>query len=517
MTAPTSFEIAQGFSNNVGRSQRRQNDISAIDEILIRANRTGNPQDIDSAMSQILQRVSPERQPGALALLQKKQADIMQLKENKALQKNYNVNLNDINDPAIRQQLASTGIQRNQATSVANASRGVNYSNNPSARNSSPPTNAQSSSSVTPTSQPIQTRSAVGPTPMGNSPVQSQPRQNAPLPVGMTGTGSMPMRTTSGNVQPRLDVDQLLEKGNDIAQQQTDALNPTSQLEGFALAQQLNNEQQVYNDTLIKEDAARILEETRYNKMGVEALGQYFPEGTAGQASPEMKNIFEKKAEQAALRGESEADIKKSLVQDAKNLKDDINNIKKSIKPPARIWNKAGNAINNSKNLSDESVKNSTRIKVQPLLDQGLYDEARQLLDQVGYYPEEREAILTDQGENTKKILAQLPAAEKPKQKLTADKPFYQETELTPRQLEDFQNNLSQLVQADPSTNLILLRKSYEDKGIDWTQFKDGLDQLVINGQLKLSPDQKNQFRTLETPPLDRLEWLLHKLNLRGR
>lgn len=515
MTAPTSFEIAQGFSNNVGRSQRRQNDISAIDEILIRANQTGNPQDIDSAMSQILQRVSPERQPGALALLQKKQADIMQLKENKALQKNYNVNLNDINDPSIRQQLASTGIQRNQATNVANASRGVNYSNNPSARNSSPPSPAQNATSVP---QATQTRTAVGPAPMADAPVQNQPRQNTPIVNSApSSTGNMPKRTTSGNVQPRLDVDQLLQKGNDIAQQQTDAQNPTSQLEGFALAQQLNNEQQVYNDTLIKEDADRVIEQDRYNKMGVAALSQYFPEGTPDQASPEMKNIFEKKAEQAALRGDSEADIKKSLVQDAKNLKDRINNIKKSIKPPSRVWNKIGNAINNSKNLSDESVKNSTRIKVQPLLDDGLYDEARQLLDQVGYYPEEREAILTDQGENTKKILAQLSAVEQPKFKPTADKPFPQEVPLTQRQLQDFQSNLSQLVQADPSTNLVLLRKSYEDKGIDWTQFKDGIDQLIINGQLKLSPDQENQFRTLETPPLDRLEWLLHKLNLRGR
>lgn len=81
MTAPSPFETAQMISNNFGKVQQRHNDISAIDEILLRANQSGKQEDVHMAMSQILSRVSPERQQGALAILQNKQQMIQQQSE----------------------------------------------------------------------------------------------------------------------------------------------------------------------------------------------------------------------------------------------------------------------------------------------------------------------------------------------------------------------------------------------------------------------------------------------------
>jgi len=72
------FEIAQNVGNAFGKAQQRQSDISAIDEILLKANASGRQEDVNQAMSQILNRVSPERQQGALAILQNKQQMIQQ-------------------------------------------------------------------------------------------------------------------------------------------------------------------------------------------------------------------------------------------------------------------------------------------------------------------------------------------------------------------------------------------------------------------------------------------------------
>ena len=74
--SPSPFQISQGISNVFGNVQRKYNDTSAIDEILTQASSSGNQQDIDNAIGQILTRVSPERQPMALQILQQKKAEL---------------------------------------------------------------------------------------------------------------------------------------------------------------------------------------------------------------------------------------------------------------------------------------------------------------------------------------------------------------------------------------------------------------------------------------------------------
>lgn len=74
---PSPFEIAQGVGNTLGRVSRGQRDKSAIDEILEKAAQSGGTDNLDMAMSQILARVSPERQKPALAILQSKKQAIL--------------------------------------------------------------------------------------------------------------------------------------------------------------------------------------------------------------------------------------------------------------------------------------------------------------------------------------------------------------------------------------------------------------------------------------------------------
>jgi hypothetical protein len=83
MNAQQLFGLGQQFGANYQSSRTKQADVSAIDEILSQANATGNPQDIDMAMSQILSKVSPDRQARALAILQNKQQQLLANQEQK--------------------------------------------------------------------------------------------------------------------------------------------------------------------------------------------------------------------------------------------------------------------------------------------------------------------------------------------------------------------------------------------------------------------------------------------------
>lgn len=88
MSAPLPFLVSQQIGNKFAQGSTKRKDISAIDEILSHANKSGKQEDIDLAMRQILSKVSPERQQNAMALLQNKQqrieADIAERKGKQA-------------------------------------------------------------------------------------------------------------------------------------------------------------------------------------------------------------------------------------------------------------------------------------------------------------------------------------------------------------------------------------------------------------------------------------------------
>lgn len=86
MTTPSPFEIGQAVGNNISGSIRASREKSAIEEILEQANSSGNPDDINNAMSMILQRVSPERQQAAMQVLQNTQQKFARQKQAQAYQ-----------------------------------------------------------------------------------------------------------------------------------------------------------------------------------------------------------------------------------------------------------------------------------------------------------------------------------------------------------------------------------------------------------------------------------------------
>ncbi len=86
MTMPSPFELGRSIGGNVSSGINAGIERNAIDDILEQANASGNPEDINNAMTQILQRVSPERQQAALQILQMKQQQISQQRQAQAYQ-----------------------------------------------------------------------------------------------------------------------------------------------------------------------------------------------------------------------------------------------------------------------------------------------------------------------------------------------------------------------------------------------------------------------------------------------
>jgi hypothetical protein len=139
-------------------------------------------------------------------------------------------------------------------------------------------------------------------------------------------------------------------------------------------------------------------------------------------------------------------------------------------------------------------------------------------LEEKGYEVEERESIISDLNENSKKIVSQLPKFSKiPTFRTKFTIPYETSMEYTPEDQNLIRSTLEQTLQNDPSTNLILLRKEFENKNIDWNTFKTALDELILEGKIHLNDDQSKHLDDLDQPPLDLLDQLLYKLGFRGK
>jgi hypothetical protein len=86
---PSPYQTALAVGNNIAAGVRNYQDRTAIDEILEKASSTGNPEDVDYAMTQILSRVSPEKQQMALAILQKKKSEVEAKNEKQRIKSAY--------------------------------------------------------------------------------------------------------------------------------------------------------------------------------------------------------------------------------------------------------------------------------------------------------------------------------------------------------------------------------------------------------------------------------------------
>jgi len=174
-------------------------------------------------------------------------------------------------------------------------------------------------------------------------------------------------------------------------------------------------------------------------------------------------------------------------------------------------------------------AKKELRTMVQPMLDLGLYDEARELVSDNDWGPIETEEIISDLSPETMSYVKNLPKAiqnekyngpkksgmnllgEATKKALVASNPLspMHNPEQAKQSIEFTKENLSNILERDPSVNLVLLRDQFEKKGVNWQEFSQALNEYIEEQknteegqrQFQLTGDQRKQLNNNMTQP----------------
>jgi|SRR5580692_349464 hypothetical protein len=324
------------------------------------------------------------------------------------------------------------------------------------------------------------------------------------------GPGNVPQAATTGQKVHLLTPQEQIKQARELAKERTAAGIPTTPKEALAEVQEAEKTKKIHNADVDKELAQRVEGQKTYGERAVDYLKDVYP-----KASPEVQTIFQKLGEDASKRGESDADINRFLAKEAAKFKNAIVNVQKEMSAP-RLQNFFTRAFEGTyKDV--EKASNDLRSHLKPILDLGLYDTARNLLTDLGYYPEEREAIINPLSERQKTSLNKVPEA------IRSQKPVYTATttlfpryDYAPNQLENIKDGLRDLKEIDPNFSLVLARKAFEDKKYDWRMYRDALNELEEEG-FKLTDDQNIQKGVLDTPPLSDIQRVLEGVNIIGR
>ncbi len=347
-----------------------------------------------------------------------------------------------------------------------------------------------------------------------------------------------PQAATLGEEFPRLNPDQIHQKT--LQMQEASLRTPNALPLTYEEAQDkvLTNQNNIdrYNQGLQKERDDKEQHQIKYGKQAIDSMESLIPKS---QITDEHRAYFQKLGEEAAANNVNQSDFKKQVAEKATEFANDIENIQKGVKP-SRLFNdiKGGFWGNNR---TAEERKADMRIAIEPLKKLGFYDTIRATLQggNLKYAPEEIESLLSDLSESTTKTLTDLPDFNKGSvlggYLSTAAKvlsPIYRglgdhvkkelemlnPKEFSQEQLSSIKNNLKDIFSKDPSTNLLLLRKAYEDKGVDWRTFKNQMNNMIMSGELKLNPDQLKQFNSyIMDPPEGPLSYILRQANFIGR
>ena len=259
--------------------------------------------------------------------------------------------------------------------------------------------------------------------------------------------------------------------------------------------------------------------EQSYGARGEAALGEVME-----NAPTELRDYMAQKAQSYQSENLSDAELKKRLNTDAAKLKNEVASLRRSI-PSARLGTKIKEQFV-GKGRKQENLNTSIKNKIKPFLDRGMHSVVRAELADLGYGPEERESLISNLGESTRRNLNEFTKIEHPKQSPKFINPnlpsglknqIQDLPELSDDQRQKFSGNLKNVLKEDPATNLVLLRKDYEDKGVSWKEFKNQIDDMIANEELQLTPDQSKYLDILDQPPLDKLDKILYGLKLKGR
>ena len=270
---------------------------------------------------------------------------------------------------------------------------------------------------------------------------------------------------------------------------------------------------------LIQQENANVAQYKQYQEQLGNLAEEEFTKAYKS-AKPEEVASFRRKGEELATQGLSEAQVKKQLAIEARKYANEVKNLRNI--QGNRFYHKPGQIISGT-SRSDEERRKSIRTAAKPFLDRGEYSVVRNELSKKGYGPEETEEIISNLSEQTKKSLNDFQNVPAPLKKVSTMKggdvndPSYRAFANNPEGQKKFGQNLQSTLEKDPNSNLLLLRKAYQDKGVDCNAFKSELDNMLESGQWQPNDEQSKMLEYIQEPPLNILESLLHEMNIIGR
>lgn len=320
------------------------------------------------------------------------------------------------------------------------------------------------------------------------------------------GPGQVPQAATTGVKQPLRTRAEKVPDARKLSKLSTEAGIPMTVPQAMEQINMEEEEKKEHNRLVDEELKQRIQGQKTYGERAVDELKKVYPE-----ADPETQAIFQKIGEEESKKGESEADINRFLAKKANQFKSAITNVQKDTSAP-RLHNSILRAMEGTYKNFEQSGADA-RKHLQPMLDLGLYDKARNLLAEQGYGPEEREIIINPLSERSKSIINQVPNYKRIE---TGKGRFGVKANEKPPSKEPIKSALIDMKKNDPNFSLVLARKAFEDKGYDWRVFKDTLNELENEG-FKLEDDQEKQRGILDKPPVNILYKMLEGINIIGR
>lgn len=330
------------------------------------------------------------------------------------------------------------------------------------------------------------------------------------------GPGNVPQAATTGVKQPLMNRAEKVRAAKELAAERNKAGIPTTAKQALDEINEGEQDKRDYNKQIDEELAQRTTGQQTYGQRAVEYLKGVYPE-----ANPEIESIFQKIGETASAKGDSEADINHFLAKEADRFKNAIVNVQKDLDAP-RTKNFFQRAFNGTYKNFDKSAAD-LRKHIKPLIDLGLYDTARRLLQEKGYGIEERDMIINPLNDRVLSAANQLPKVNTLKigspnkgRSYVPQLGAVEKIAPTSMDKENLKSAITQMKEADNNFSLVLARKAVEDRGFDWRDFKDALNELLDQG-FQLSQDQQIQLGNLDTPPLSVLESILESVNIIGR
>jgi hypothetical protein len=332
-----------------------------------------------------------------------------------------------------------------------------------------------------------------------------QPTPYYPNVVGETTPATNYPQKTATQPVPFLTPEEMLTNAKRVSQESQNTAHPISLGEAYQFQQNAQESGLKYNEQVQREKQASIKAQERLGSMAADLTKSIFP-----AANETEKALFERYVSEAARRTENESEIKNEVSRKISNYKTVKGSVDRDISRPDWLNNIYRKFTGTDK--SREQAMDELRTKVKPLIAEGMYDEARQILAPLEYGPVEIESIISDLSPQTKTYLKDVSAFKSPVTQfekasgapgLAGLGMVRQQPQLSQENIERLKPQLQDIFRQDPGVNLVLLRDRYQDKNVNWHDFSSALTSVLKSEQIKLTDDQQKQFENISKPPLN--------------